>query len=115
MAVIDDLRQAVSGAISAGSSAARAQGIALKGDFETLVKPQLDDILVQVAAITEDYTAGNILRDQAQGDLTTQRNRIVPVILGVAELALLAVQTIINAVMNALKTAVNTAAGIALL
>jgi hypothetical protein len=115
MAVIDDLRQAVTDAISAGSAAARAQGTALTGDFENLVKPQLDDILVQVAAITEDFTAGTILKDQAQGDLTEQRNRIVPVILGVAELSLLAVQTIINAVMDALKTSVNTAAGVALL
>jgi hypothetical protein len=115
MAVIDDLRQSVSGAISSGASAARAQGVALKGDFESLVKPQLDDILVRVAAITENYTAGNILEDQAQSDLAAQRNRVVPIILGVAELTLLALQTIINAVMNALKTAVNTAAGIALL
>ena len=115
MAVIDDLRQAVSGAISAGASAARAQGVALKGDFESLVKPQLDDVLVRVAGITKDFIAGNILKDQAQDDLTEQRNRVVPIILGEAELALLAVQTIINAVMDALKTAVNTAAGIALL
>jgi hypothetical protein len=37
------------------------------------------------------------------------------VILGVAELAKLAVQTIINAVMSALQSAVNKAAGVALL
>jgi len=58
---------------------------------------------------------GDIAQDQAQDDLTEQCNRVTPVILGVAELAVLAVQAIINAVMDALKAVVNRAAGIALL
>jgi hypothetical protein len=115
MAVIDDLRQAVSSAVTAGSSAARAQGTALKGDFENLVKPQLDDILVQIEWITSQFAVGDIAQDQAEDDLTEQSHRIVPVILGVAELDELALQTIINAVMDALRAAVNKAAGIALL
>jgi hypothetical protein len=115
MAVIDDLRQAVSSAVAAGSTAARVQGTALKGDFENLVKPQLDDILVQIETITSQFVSGDISQDQAQDDLTEQCNRVTPVILGVAELAVLAVQAIINAVMDALKAVVNKAAGIALL
>jgi hypothetical protein len=80
-----------------------------------VVKPQLEDIAEQVASITSDYVEGNIGKEQAQDDLVTQRNRIQPIILAVAELALQAVQIIINAVMDALKNAVNTATGIALL
>ncbi|MGH8428192.1 MAG: hypothetical protein ACRES7_09470 [Gammaproteobacteria bacterium] len=115
MAILDDLRQAVTGALSESASAARAQGTALKGDFEAFVKPQLDDMLVKVEFITSNYVAGNIGKEQAQENLTIQRNRIQPIILAVAELALQAVQVIINAVADAVKNTVNTAAGIALL
>jgi len=101
MAVIDDLRQAVKVAVAAGSNAARGQGAAL--------------ILVQIEAITADFVAKNILQPQAKDDLGTQSNRVMPIILGVAELTLMAVQAIINAVMDAVKTVVNKAAGIALL
>lgn len=114
MALVDAFRQGVSNAVSAGSAAARGQGAALKSDFEVLVKPQLDDIIVQIASITEDYVSRSISKEQAQDDLSTQCNRIKPIILAVAELALLAIQTIINAVLNALREAVNAAAGIAL-
>lgn len=109
MAILDDLRTAVTNAISAGANAARGQGTALKVDFEVLVKPNLDAIVVQIAAITEDLIDDNISLDQARDDLKTQLDNVQPLILAEAELALLAVQVIINAVMNALKSAVNAA------
>jgi hypothetical protein len=109
MAIVDDLRQGATAALSAGASAVRGQGAALTADFENLVRPNLDAILIQVAAITEDVVAGNIGTDQARDDLVTQLDRVQPLILAVAELALLAVQTIINAVLDALKTVVNAA------
>lgn len=115
MDILGDLRRAVGGALSDGADAARTQGAALKSDFENLVRPQLDDILKQTAAITDDFLAGDIGKEQAQEDLLTQSNRIKPLILAVSELALLAVQVIIDAVLNALKSAVNTAAGAILL
>jgi hypothetical protein len=109
MAILDDLRQAATQAISAGATAARGQGTALKADFENLVRPNLDAILIQVAAITEDVIAGNIGSDQARDDFKTQWDAVQTLILAVSELALLAVQTIINAVLDALKTVVNIA------
>lgn len=119
MAILDDLKTAVTSAISAGTSAARGQGTAIKGDFENLVKPNLDAVAVQIAAITEDVITGNISQDQAKEDLGTQLDNIQPLILAEAELALLAVQVIIDAVINALKSVVNTvtkgAIGVALL
>ncbi len=110
MAILDDLRQAASGALSAGAAAARGQGTALRADFENLVRPNLDAVLVQIAAITEDVVARNIGADQARDDLATQRDRVQAVILAAAELALLAVQVIINAILDALKSVVNAAA-----
>jgi hypothetical protein len=119
MPIVDDVKTALTNALSAGANAARGQGVALKQDFETLVRPNLEAIAAEVAAIVEDLVAGNISADQARDDLATQSSRIEPLILGAAELALLAVQVIINAVLDALKAAVNAATsravGIALL
>ena len=109
MAILDDLKAAATNALSAGATAARGQGAALKADFENLVKPNLDDIVTKIAAITEDVIADNISPEQARDDLGTQLDRIKPLVLAMAELALLAVQVIINAVMDALKSAVNAA------
>jgi hypothetical protein len=115
MTILDDLRQAATSAISAGATAARGQGTALRGDFENLVKPQLDDILIRIADIASDFIATTISKQQAQDDLVEQYNRVEPVILGASELLLEAGQVIINAVLDALKTAVNAAVGVALI
>jgi hypothetical protein len=119
MAVVDDLRAAVAGAISAGSAAARGQGAALGADFENLVRPNLEAIVVQAASITDAFAAGRIGSGQARDDLQTQLDNVEPIILAAAELAVLAVQVIINAVIDALTGAVNAATshavGIALL
>jgi hypothetical protein len=119
LAILDDLRTAATQAVSAGVNAARGQGAALKADFERLVKPRLDAVVIQIGAITEDVVAGIIDPQQAREDLKTQLDNIEPLILAVSELALLAVQVIINAIMDALKAAVNAVTtkgiGIALL
>jgi predicted type IV restriction endonuclease len=119
VALVNDLRTAVTAALSAGVAAARGQGTALKADFEALIKPNLDAIVVQVAAIGEDLVAGNIGAAQARDDLHTQLDAVTPLILAEAELTLLAAQVIINAVMNALKSVINAAStraiGVALL
>jgi predicted type IV restriction endonuclease len=109
MAVLDDLRTAVTNALSAGAGAARAQGTALATDFEKLVKPNLDAIVVEAAAIAQDRIDGNIGDDQARDDLATQFDRVQTEILAAAELSLLAAQVIINAVLDALKAAIDTA------
>jgi hypothetical protein len=109
VAIVDDLRTAVTGGISAGATAARGQGAALKADFENLVKPNLEAVVVQIAAITQDLIAGDITQDQARDDLQTQFHDVQTIILAAAELALLAVQVIINAVIDALKSAINAA------
>ena len=109
MAIADDLRTAATNALSAGVNAARGQGAALRVDFEALVRPNLEAIVIQIAAITDDAVLGNIGAEQAREDLATQLGRIQPLILGMAELALLAVQVIVNAVLDAVKAVVNAA------
>ena len=109
MAIVDDVKTALTSALSAGASAARGQGTALKQDFETLVRPNLEAIAADVAAITEDLIAGNIGPDQARDDLATQSSQIEPLILGIAELTFVALEVVINAVLDALKAAVNVA------
>lgn len=107
--LLDDLTTAATNALSAGANAARAQGAALANDFETLIKPNLDAIVVQVAAITQDRIDGNIGDDQAKDDLGTQFDCIQPLVLATAQLALLAVQVIINTVLDSLKSVINAA------
>jgi predicted type IV restriction endonuclease len=109
LSILDDLKTAATGALSAGSATARAQGTALEGDFETLVKPNLDAIVARIASIARDRIAGDIGDDQARDDLDTQFDNVQPIILAETDLALLAVQSIINAVLAALKAGVNAA------
>jgi hypothetical protein len=115
MAILDELKKAATNALSAGATAARQQGTALTGDFVSLARAQLEDVLEQIASIAEDYTLENISKDQAHDDIQTQCHRIKPIVLGIAELATLAVQQIIDAILDALKATVNAAAGVALL
>lgn len=109
MAILDELRQAATQAISAGASSLRGQGTALRGDFENFIRPNLDGILIHIADISDDFIAGNIGPEQARDGLDTQMHSVRALILAAAELTLLAVQTVINAVLDALKTVVNAA------
>lgn len=115
MAILDDLRSAVTAAISTGANAAREQGTVLTADYNNLLLPNLDAVLIQIENITADVVAQNITPDQALPDYTTQFDCIPPLILAEAELVLLGVQVITNAVIGALKGVVNTAIGVALL
>ncbi len=119
MALLADLRSAVEQAVSVGAGSLREQGTLLRADFENLVRPNIDDVLVRIADIGDDYTAGNIGPQQARDELQIQLGRVQTLIIAVAELALLAVQIIVNAVLDAIKGVVNAAttrfSGIALL
>jgi hypothetical protein len=115
MAILDDLTSAAEDALAAGAKTARHEGKALGDDFEKLVRPNLEAVIAQMAQITEDLAKGDIGQDQAKDDLATQFDAIPPLILAETELLLEAVQDIINAVIGALKAAINTAAKVPLL
>jgi len=72
-------------------------------------KSNLDAIVDQIAAITEDRIIGNIGDDQMKDDFATQSDRVRTEILAAADLGGRAVQVIVNAVLDALKSAVNAA------
>ena len=107
MAVIDVLKPLVQSGISAGISTARSQGQALRADIDNLIKPQMEDVVKQIASITEARLADRIEDDQAQDAIRTQLDRIQPLLLALGELSLLAVQTIVNAILDAIKQGVD--------
>ena len=119
MAILDDLRTAATQGLSAGVASLRGQGAAVRADFENLIRPNLDGVLVTIAEISEDLTAGNITPEQARDDLATQRDRTRAVIFAAGELTLVALQVVVDAVMDAIRTVVNAASsravGVALL
>lgn len=109
MALLDDLTQAADNALTTGATAARAQGVALAADYENLLKPNLQAIVVQLASITEARIAGTISTQLAQLNLNQQFESLSDLAVAETELVLLAVQTIINAVINALRSVINAA------
>lgn len=109
MALLDDLTQTADSTLTAGATAARGQGVALAADYENLLRPNLQAIIVQLASITEARIAGTINTELAQLNLNQQFESLSDLAVAETELVLLAVQTIINAVINALKSVINTA------
>ena len=109
MALLDDLSAAVTNALKAGADAARAQGAELANDFNTLVKPNLDSVVVAVASITEKRIAQQIGDDEARDLMGLAFDQVGTLILAMVELAELALQTIVNAVLASLKSVVNDA------
>jgi hypothetical protein len=119
MTLTDDLRNVAANALTAGVAAARGQGVALAGDFETLIRPQLFEIVAQIGAITQARIDGTIGSELAQLNLKQQFGSIEDLAITEAELALQAVQSILQAVVDALRAAINVATshaiGVALL
>ncbi len=109
MALLNDLQKAATDALTAGAAAARNQGVALAADFETLLRPNLLDVIARVSAIAEARIAGTITAELARLNLQQQFERIEDLAIGQAELVLLAVQNILNAIIDALRLAVNAA------
>ncbi len=109
MALVDDLQKAATDTLVAGATAARNQGLALAADFESLVRPNLLDVSERVAAITAARIAGTINDDLAKLNLQQQFERIADLAIGQAELVVLAVQNILNAIIDALRAVVNAA------
>jgi len=65
--VVDVLRTAVNEAIWAGANAVRRKGLKLRADFETIIKPNLETVVIHAAAITVDFKSGNLTQDRLRG------------------------------------------------
>lgn len=114
MGVLDDLKTALTKGLDAGAAAVRQQGTAIKDDFTDFIRPNFDAIVAELAQIGEDRLAGRIGDQQAQDDAADQLASVKTILEAEAELGALAIQTIANAVLDALKSALNAAVGIAL-
>ena len=109
MTVLNDVQTAAEKALTAGMTAARNGGKGLAADLASQLKPNLLDIAAQIASITEARITGTITTELAQLNLKQQFESIRDLAVAEAELVLLAIQDILNAVIDALKAAVNTA------
>jgi hypothetical protein len=109
MTVLSDVQAAAENALTAGANAARNEGKGLAADLASQLKPNLLDIAAQIASITEARIAGTITTELAQLNLKQQFESIEDLAIAEEELVLLAIQDILNAVIDALKAAVNAA------
>jgi hypothetical protein len=80
--------------------------------MKTYAVPELHKIAVQIAAIAENIT--DYTPDGAKALFDMQVKASIGVIAGMTEMTLLAVQTAINAILNAIRGFVNGAIGFAL-
>lgn len=99
-------------ALEAGAKDA-FQGITT--DLEKRVFPALAGIAKSIAAIAEDFSAGEISQSRAKAELRMARNAAEAWIVAFVEAALDRVQQAMNAVFRAAAGAVNAAIGFALL
>jgi hypothetical protein len=84
-------------------------------DAEAFAKLEFTKIAQTIASIGEQLAAGAINQPQAALYLDMQKNASQTVLLSLQGLALLAVESAVNAALGVIKTAVNTAVGFALI
>jgi hypothetical protein len=84
-------------------------------DADTFAKLEFTKIAQTIASISEMFAAGQINQQQATILLNMQTTASRGVLLTLQGLALLAAENAINAALGAVKTAVNTAVGFALI
>ncbi len=99
--------------VNAMKTAGQNLGSELVGQLHTYAIPELRKIAVQIVAIGDhmaDYTLAG-----AKALMNMQVNASIAVIVAMTTLTLLAVQTQIQGILNAVRDMVNTALGVALL
>lgn len=78
-------------------------------------KDEFAQIAAEIASITEDVLQGNLTETEAQNLLKMQVERTDSALMEVQGLVKLSVEEAINAALSVVKTAVNTAAGLAII
>lgn len=84
-------------------------------DIEAFAKTEFTKIAQTIVSVGEQLASGQINQDQAGLLLDMQKHASRSVLLTIEGLGILAVEQAINAALNVVKGAVNTALGIALL
>ena len=113
--LLEQISTALQAGARAGATAASSAGRNLTQDVETFVIPRLEDIAAQVASITQKRLEGIYTDVTAQDLLASQADAVKTIFETLTSLAAFEVQTIINSILSALTTAVNTAVGFVLL
>jgi len=112
---VDDVKLALEQGARAGAAAASTAGKDLRGDIENYVIPHLSDIAAHVAGIVEKRAAGIYTDTTAKALLDSQADSIKIVVETVVTLAVLEVQQIVNGIMAALTSVINSRLGFTLL
>jgi hypothetical protein len=113
--LLEQISTALQAGARAGATAAGTAGRDLTQDVENFVIPHLQDIAAQVASITQKRIDGIYTNVTAQDLLASESDAIKTIIETITSLAVYEVQTILNAIISALATAVNAAVGFTLL
>jgi hypothetical protein len=115
MTIADDITGALQAGAQAGAAAASTAGRDLRGDIDNFVVPHLQDIGIQLASIVEKRKAGIFTDATAKALIDAQEGAIQTLVETMTTLAVLEAQNIVNAIVDALNKAVNSALGFALL
>ena len=115
MSIADDITNALKAGADAGAVAADTAGKNLLGDINSFVVPHLRDIGIQVASIIAKRLSGVFNDKTAQALIESQEDSVQVLVENLVALAALEAQTIVNAIVDALSKAVNTALGFALM
>ena len=81
----------------------------LRQDVDNFVVPDLRDIGIQLASIVEKRVAGIYTEATTKALIDSEEDAIQTLVETMAALAILEAQTIVNAIVDALNKAVNTA------
>jgi hypothetical protein len=115
MSIEEDITAALTAGAKAGAAAASTAGKDFSEDITKFVVPHLEDIGLQLASIVTKRLAGIYTDATAKALIDSEEDAIQTLVEAVTTLAVLDVQNIVNAIVDALNGAVNTAVGFALL
>ena len=115
MTIADDITGALQAGAKAGAAAASTAGRDLRGDMDNFVVPHLQDIGLQLGSIVEKRLAGIFTDATAKALIDSQEGAIQTLVETTTTLAVIEAQNIVNAIVDALNKAVNSALGFALL
>src|SRR5215467_12414868 len=115
MSLADDITGALQAGAKAGAAAASTAAKDLRQDVQNFIVPHLRDIGIHVASIVEKRLAGIYTDVTAKALIDSQEDAIQVLVETMVALAVLEAQTIVNAIIDALNKAVNTALGFTLL
>jgi hypothetical protein len=115
MALVDDIFAALTAGAQAGAAAASTAAKDLTQDVRTFVIPHLHEVAVQVASIVTKRLNGTYSDLTAKTLIDSEEDAIQAIVETMVALTVLESQQIVNAVIDSLNKAVNTALGFTLL